>query len=510
MKWAFILTLIIGCGTLALAGIVNTPHNLSKSGTGTIKSTTEDRVCIYCHTPHDATSEAPLWNRDLSSQSYTLYSSPTLNANVSQPQGNSKLCLSCHDGTLALNAIHSSSLPIAGDLNQPLSNFGSSANLGTNLANDHPISFLYTSGLDSELKDPSTLASFVKLQNGRVECTSCHDPHTSDYPHFLRTSKNQLCIACHSKSGFTGSAHDYMDSGVNAEYACENCHQPHNAGGIDSYWGNTTFLLRNNQENLCFECHTDIEQKMELDNGYNAIIGGGSNVFYRYTNLSHDVTAEQQSNSQAHIECVNCHGPHVARVDTDPTDNQISNLIDPDNLKSVFTFNPNLLPDLSGSDAPNYWRNLYAIDEFCLKCHDGGLPNFDSTRPDLTVKNPEFGMFNINNTWHGKVHGNTGPNGESIPCLTCHDPHGGNYFLMRDTVSWEGTPPFATVGGAVGDISNSTDYSRTITDDNSGNTFYGTLCTESCHTTINSSTHKPNFGAEFSKCQRCHHHQGRF
>lgn len=509
MKWALLLISTILWGTWAMAGIVDTPHNLSKSGTGAIKSTTEERVCIYCHTPHDAMSEAPLWNRELSTQSYTLYSSPTLDATVTQPQGSSKLCLSCHDGTLALNAIHSSTLPIATDLSQSLFNIGSSSNLETNLENDHPISFEYTIGLDQELNDPTNLPSFILLQNGRVECTSCHDPHTSDYPQFLRTSKNQLCIACHNKPNFNGSAHDYMEAAVNAEYACENCHEPHNAAGIDSFWGKSTFLLRNNQENLCFECHTNIQDKMAVDNGYDAVIGAGTRIFYRYTNLSHDVTDEQQNNSRAHIECINCHGPHMAEVDTDPNDNQIANLVDPDNLKDVFTFNPNLLPNLSGSDASTYWRNIYAVDEFCLKCHDGGLPNFDSTRPDLTVANPENGMFNINTSWHTKVHGNVSPSGARIPCLTCHDPHGGNYFLMRNEVSWEGTPPFAD-NGRVGDITNSTDYSRTITDDNSGQTFYGRLCTDSCHTSITEATHKPNYGTSFSNCQRCHHHQGRF
>ncbi|MGD0388921.1 MAG: hypothetical protein ABSC42_08205, partial [Tepidisphaeraceae bacterium] len=34
--------------------VVNSPHNLSASGPGTIKSTNEQEVCIFCHTPHNA------------------------------------------------------------------------------------------------------------------------------------------------------------------------------------------------------------------------------------------------------------------------------------------------------------------------------------------------------------------------------------------------------------------------------------------------------------------------
>ncbi|VAW45953.1 Cytochrome c family protein, partial [hydrothermal vent metagenome] len=35
--------------------IVNTKHNLSASGPGTLKATTESRVCVFCHTPHGST-----------------------------------------------------------------------------------------------------------------------------------------------------------------------------------------------------------------------------------------------------------------------------------------------------------------------------------------------------------------------------------------------------------------------------------------------------------------------
>ncbi|VAX19401.1 Cytochrome c family protein, partial [hydrothermal vent metagenome] len=32
----------------------NTKHNLSVSGPGTVKASTETRVCVFCHTPHQA------------------------------------------------------------------------------------------------------------------------------------------------------------------------------------------------------------------------------------------------------------------------------------------------------------------------------------------------------------------------------------------------------------------------------------------------------------------------
>ena len=54
---------------------------------------------------------------------------------------------------------------------------------------------------------PSTLVQDVRLENGQVQCTSCHDPHTdkagtnSDV-NFMRvtTSGSKICLACHTKA----------------------------------------------------------------------------------------------------------------------------------------------------------------------------------------------------------------------------------------------------------------------------------------------------------------------
>ena len=81
------------------ADIVNTKHNLSVSGPGPIRALTETRICIFCHTPHNATPLSPLWNKDIEAQIYNVYASPTLRAGpLPQPSGPTKLCLTCHDG----------------------------------------------------------------------------------------------------------------------------------------------------------------------------------------------------------------------------------------------------------------------------------------------------------------------------------------------------------------------------------------------------------------------------
>src|ERR1041385_334859 len=105
----FLITVIAALSVVSLRAdtVLNSKHNLSVTGPGTVKATTETEVCIFCHTPHRATGEQPLWNHAGSAATYTPYSSSTLKAAVGQPTGASKLCLSCHDGTVALGLVNS-------------------------------------------------------------------------------------------------------------------------------------------------------------------------------------------------------------------------------------------------------------------------------------------------------------------------------------------------------------------------------------------------------------------
>lgn len=168
-----------------------------------------NELCIVCHTPHNAkvVADAPLWNHTTTSSVYTLYSSPTFNgaATIGQPDGSSKLCLSCHDGTVALENFSGTT---------DGTNFiGSFNNFGTDLSNDHPISFTYNTALstaDHGLYDPSTQSSGIgtsinadMLYNGKMQCASCHDVHNNSGGNasLLRKSNvgSALCLTCHNK-----------------------------------------------------------------------------------------------------------------------------------------------------------------------------------------------------------------------------------------------------------------------------------------------------------------------
>ena len=99
------------CASLPLSAqpvsdVASTSHNFSISGSGTVTATSESQICVFCHTPHQATAipNSPLWNRQVSGATYTPYTSNSIDANdiAATPGGSSKLCLSCHDGTIAI------------------------------------------------------------------------------------------------------------------------------------------------------------------------------------------------------------------------------------------------------------------------------------------------------------------------------------------------------------------------------------------------------------------------
>jgi predicted CXXCH cytochrome family protein len=191
--------------SVSQAGITGSAHDFTSYGWSA------GRPCIVCHTPHDSdTSPAysPLWNHALTGQTYTLYPSSELEGAIDQPVGVSRLCLSCHDGTVAIDSYGGAtgSQYISGD-----------ALIGTDLSNDHPIAVDWThpqpypscsnchghggGGWDSQLPFYST--------DGRrncgtscnlVECASCHNVHNeSGNLKLLRLPKSDLCQHCHGQ-----------------------------------------------------------------------------------------------------------------------------------------------------------------------------------------------------------------------------------------------------------------------------------------------------------------------
>lgn len=194
MKKQLFVSLIISTGiilNLQAQGLRNSHHDFSTA------AWSGNHLCKPCHTPHHANNSGgaePLWNHQLTAASFTLYSSPTLDAVPEQPGGKSKLCLSCHDGTVAYD--NHSGITTG-------TRYVTFGNISTILRDDHPIAIRYDASLaaqDRHLYDPETTMSGLGgtisedlLENGYLECTSCHDVHIG--------RNTQGCTGCHTVHG---------------------------------------------------------------------------------------------------------------------------------------------------------------------------------------------------------------------------------------------------------------------------------------------------------------------
>jgi len=211
---------LIVLAAAALAGVEQTKHNFSSSTNspgGFFFGTRQ--VCVFCHTTHNANQTVgTLWNHEVNeAQTYVMYDSPTIDMTIStSPHNGSLICLSCHDGTIAVNSL--SNLPgpdAAGNYGTPggssLDGSGriattSDVYVGTDLSDDHPVGVLYDASKDPTgfaAKSGSALLYPDKLlsEGLYVECTSCHNPHDDTYSSFLIESNanSQLCGRCHTK-----------------------------------------------------------------------------------------------------------------------------------------------------------------------------------------------------------------------------------------------------------------------------------------------------------------------
>ena len=205
----------------AFAQITGTAHDMTAASTYDNPADAGAQICVYCHTPHNATAltSGPLWNRNLESAlTFTMYNgagaanpSTTIDGVISAtPNDETMACLGCHDGVSAIDNI--SNLPgndpaitVAwnADTNSgPVVGF---AVLDSDLSDDHPVSITY-SPADGGLKALATVTTadnvkFYGTNSDSVECASCHDVHGTGIDQFLRVTSDGslICFECHDK-----------------------------------------------------------------------------------------------------------------------------------------------------------------------------------------------------------------------------------------------------------------------------------------------------------------------
>jgi predicted CXXCH cytochrome family protein len=270
---------MLGVAGQAAAGISATKHNLGSTGTGANKTSSTDEICVFCHTPHasDTTAPAPLWNKSLSTLGgYTTYA--TLNSSTidgafaSDGVGGSSVgsvslaCLSCHDGTQAMdniiNAPGSGGYSATGggatglnwswtgsaraDADGKLTNASDTlAMLGTDLKNDHPIGIQYCGGgitptnQTGTCKDKDFYGS--SANNSRLNAATINSNLVwwvdTGTPNATR-EKTDMILYTRNFSGTTSPSVE-----------CASCHDPHTDA-------QPTFLrVTNTGSGVCLSCH---------------------------------------------------------------------------------------------------------------------------------------------------------------------------------------------------------------------------------------------------------------
>lgn len=235
------------------SGIVNSKHDFSAA------TWSDKEICKPCHTPHNAdiSLTGRLWAHTLSNQTYVYHGGSVTGADgstttegatgtaaPSDMDNATRLCLSCHDGTVALDSFMgkegASDGKFIGDADGQhgavTANLGKGA-VANDLSNDHPVGYKavfdenagwnFTTNTGHYRYKPraSVVAAGLKLATsktavtaGRVDrtsgapvtgnmpsvsCVTCHDVHNgSGVPNGLLRMSNDgsaLCLTCHDK-----------------------------------------------------------------------------------------------------------------------------------------------------------------------------------------------------------------------------------------------------------------------------------------------------------------------
>lgn len=270
-----------GSGTLTNT---TNPHNLAANSAG-IHAVGETQICIFCHTPHGAIQNnalinGPLWNHKLSEATYTvktagifnasdLYGSTTvglvnlLSSVPDRPDGASRLCLSCHDGTVAVGeTVSRGKIPMVADACLTAGgnlNSGCPAYLGTDLTTKHVVSVPMNSMLiaasaancisgiqttkvrypfDTGALNPQPTTVYLRptayLYSGmpgvRVESADAPDPATTDYKYSAGYSYGVQCSTCHDPHYWVDTADPqitgYKFLVIGFDDLCNACHNP--------------------------------------------------------------------------------------------------------------------------------------------------------------------------------------------------------------------------------------------------------------------------------------------
>lgn len=359
--------------------VADTPHNLVHwSQTAAPGDTLAERLlCRVCHGPRVHERLIPLWDRSLPREPFPMGAHLEADESGFPADPGSQLCLACHDGGVAR------AFPVdpAERINRVI-DLGERPEVRPTHRNTHLFSF---EGANRELVLPDSVATGMSVRDGRVRCSTCHDPHDNTNGNFLRlpSSEGRLCLECHHLEGWGHSVHADPDDPLKAdmrELSCSQCH------GIHVSPPQAKLLLAE-ENSLCFRCHDAIADGPRE-------VAAGKDLRHEFDKLyTHPISIHTGSEStkpdgngfigffagaraNRAVRCGDCHNVHAAAAES--SDGSL----------------PGSLEGVSGVDRLGMVKAAADFEyEICLKCHgfsSSTLPGQRDVSADFDLGNRSF------------------------------------------------------------------------------------------------------------------------
>ena len=340
------------------SALEDTRHDLAIYLRPTSADRDDDPRCVFCHAPRSRLLSLGSWIEDQPENLLVYpYDRPSEISPAGKPDGSSLICLGCHDGTIALGDI----------VSRTQSAVSSTGQARTDFSDGHPVSLRYEAGAGEAriaLESRDRLPEQIGLDAmGKIQCTTCHDPHDDTYGNFLVMdySDKTLCVACHKISNWDRSAHNTApvawnrqgpdpwpftaSRGTVAEHGCANCHTPHTSGD------GRNLLNFSTEEDNCLSCHNGNVARTDIRAEFNKVSHHPVELTTGVHKADEDIVIPQ---SDRHVECVDCHDPHSVR--------------NAENGKGLAFVAGTPGIDMDGAET----ASVTAEFEMCVRCHGNG------------------------------------------------------------------------------------------------------------------------------------------
>jgi hypothetical protein len=227
--WLLLTASLLSPAQTVQRGVQGSPHDFSKASWNVTRD-----LCSPCHQEHSPQdSQIPMWGHATSKASFRIYDSPTFKAERHAPSSGSLACLSCHDGTVAINQ------SVAKLESQTAVYINPASQIGPDLHTTHPISFTYDASLavaDGAVENP--MVYHIGDAKTELTCNTPPVPKEWDGPSLAGLTIDEAllfdhkleCASCHDVHNQQGNVSsgllkiDGMDRSGRGDLLCRTCH----------------------------------------------------------------------------------------------------------------------------------------------------------------------------------------------------------------------------------------------------------------------------------------------